>query len=66
MSGGMRLLLAELGVVIEVIGADRPGHPPWRIATPPPARLRALTRRRFPTLEALTQAVHEHCHPEAP
>lgn len=58
----MKLLFRELGLTLEVVGAGRPGHPPWRIANPHPAgKVGHLTRRRFPTVEALSEAVFRHC-----
>jgi len=59
---GMRLTCADLGLEVEIAGAKRPGMPPWRIvATRPAGRLGSLTRRRFPTIEALVHVVQEHC-----
>ena len=45
----MGLFFRDLGLTLEVVGADRPGQPPWRIANPRPAgKVGHLTRRRFP------------------
>ena len=63
---GMRLTFPDLGFEVEIAGAKRPGMPPRRIAvTRPVDRLGSLTRRRFPTIEALVAAVREHCTTQA-
>ena len=63
---GMRLNFPDLGLEVEIAGAERPRMPPWRIAvTRPAGRLGSLTRRRFPTIEALVAAVREHCATQA-
>jgi len=63
---GMRLTFSDLGFEVEIAGARRPGLPPWHIAvTRPAGRLGSLTRRRFPTIEALVAAVREHCATQA-